>query len=128
MCMNILKHICLKPLHEKKDYLRKFRIQFARTKFKTAEENCLSCVKELGKIFQVLDYAAESSSVNGSSRTKSSTQDLLSQSIIQPSSSSGYSSRMGREDEPRQTQNSKAVNLQSLTKVTHLIKHNSVYK
>ncbi len=37
--------------------MRKFRVQFLNAKFKTAEENCLSCIIELKKFFDIKNYS-----------------------------------------------------------------------
>jgi hypothetical protein len=81
----------------KKDFLRKFRIQFAQTKFKSGEENCQSFVKTLSKSFQILDYSGSSEA----SETTRPSQDLKSQFLMHPRFTTGNERKTAQGTEQR---------------------------
>jgi hypothetical protein len=43
-------------LVKKKDFMRKFRVQFLASKAKSGDDNCLQCVNELNKFFEIISY------------------------------------------------------------------------
>lgn len=65
--------------------MKKFRVQFVCSKSKTAEENCLQCVRELGKFFEINPYEqteTEAQTVNGTSaKNTKNAQSLDSYSV-----------------------------------------------
>lgn len=80
----VYKGDSLMVIQKMRDFIRKFRVQFTRTKFKSGEENCSSCVKELSRFFPVQEFSASNQTT--ASQSNFSQQSTSHYGFTQPSS------------------------------------------